>query len=143
LKSANESKLWIGLIRDTNKTKKEDADRLLGETKEIANILGKSIITMKNKDKISSVKNKSKSVKTKTVKVNVAILGGGDVVFPIIVAGVVLRQFSLIPALIVAVCATLALAGLFYISEKGKFYPAMPFISMGCFIALGIIKWIY
>ncbi|PIN93774.1 hypothetical protein COU54_01945 [Candidatus Pacearchaeota archaeon CG10_big_fil_rev_8_21_14_0_10_31_24] len=98
---------------------------------------------LRNKEKVTIVKNKSKSIKSKSVKVNVAILGGGDVVFPIMVAGVVLRQFSLIPALIVALCATLALAGLFYISEKGKFYPAMPFISVGCFIALGIIHWLY
>ena len=72
----------------------------------------------------------------KKVKVNVAILGGGDVVFPIIVAGVVLREFSLLPALLVTGGATLALAILFYLSEKGKFYPAMPFISLGCFLGL-------
>lgn len=52
LKSANESKLWISLIRDTNKTNKEEAEKLLTETIEIAKILGASIITMKNKNKI-------------------------------------------------------------------------------------------
>lgn len=53
LKSANESKLWISLIRDTaDKTNKEDAEILLKETIEIAKILGASIITMKNKNKI-------------------------------------------------------------------------------------------
>jgi four helix bundle protein len=51
LKSANESKLWIALIKDTKKIFKEDADKLLEETKEIANILGKSIITMKKDNK--------------------------------------------------------------------------------------------
>ncbi|HLC53582.1 MAG TPA: presenilin family intramembrane aspartyl protease [Candidatus Nanoarchaeia archaeon] len=75
----------------------------------------------------------------KKVKVNVAILGGGDVVFPIIVAGVVLREFSLLPALLVTGGATLALAILFYLSEKGKFYPAMPFISLGCFLGLALV----
>lgn len=49
LKSANESKLWISLMRDTYKIKKEDADKILTETIEIAKILGSSIITMKNK----------------------------------------------------------------------------------------------
>jgi len=38
--------------------------------------------------------------------------------------------------LIISVGATIALSLLFYFSEKGKFYPAMPFISMGCFAAL-------
>ena len=81
---------------------------------------------------------KSKTKSSQKIRVNVAILGGGDVVFPIILAGVVLRTLGLTEALIISVGATLALAGLFYASEKGKFYPAMPFISAGCFIALGI-----
>ena len=81
---------------------------------------------------------KESNEKDKKIKVNVAILGGGDVIFPIILAGVVLNQLGLIPALIISVGATLALAFLFYISKKGKFYPAMPFISAGCFLALGI-----
>lgn len=76
--------------------------------------------------------------KGKAVKVSVAILGGGDVVFPIIIAGVVMQQLSFWHGFIVSLGATIALATLFYLSEKGKFYPAMPFISIGCFIALGI-----
>jgi four helix bundle protein len=54
LKSANESKLWISLIRDTvgEIDKKEEAAKLLAETIEIAKILGASVITMKNKNKI-------------------------------------------------------------------------------------------
>jgi len=47
LKSANESKLWLGLARDTKKIPKTEANVLLKETSEIANILGASIITMK------------------------------------------------------------------------------------------------
>lgn len=52
LKSANESKLWICLLRDTKKTSRQGCDSFLLETKEIANILAASIITMKNKRKI-------------------------------------------------------------------------------------------
>jgi len=80
----------------------------------------------------------SKSKKSKKMKVSVAILGGGDVVFPIILAGVVLRQIGFLPAIIISLGATAALAFLFRISKKGKFYPAMPFITSGCFLALGI-----
>lgn len=47
LKSANESKLWIGLIRDSGKITETDANKLLGETTEIAKILGASVVTMK------------------------------------------------------------------------------------------------
>lgn len=49
LKSANESKFWIGLLRDSGKVKKEKADILLKETGELANILGSSILTLKGK----------------------------------------------------------------------------------------------
>jgi presenilin-like A22 family membrane protease len=81
---------------------------------------------------------KKKKGKEKKIKLNLAILGGGDVVFPILLAGVVLKTWGLIPALIIPIGATIALAGLFYISKKGKFYPAMPFISAGCFAALAV-----
>ncbi len=80
-----------------------------------------------------------KSKKKKKVKVSVAILGGGDVVFPIILAGVVYHAFGILPSLMITLGATLALTALFWISEKGKFYPAMPFISAGCFLALGAV----
>jgi len=87
------------------------------------------------KGRVRRPKGKVKSVK---VKVNVAILGGGDVVFPILLAGVVLKALGVLPALMVSLGATLALSGLFYLSEKGKFYPAMPFISVGCFVGLAV-----
>jgi four helix bundle protein len=49
LKSANESIFWINLLKDSNKIKSEEIDFLLKETKEIANILGSSILTLRNK----------------------------------------------------------------------------------------------
>lgn len=76
---------------------------------------------------------KSKEKKSK-VKVSLAILGGGDVAFPLIFAGVLMRTSGLIPALIIVACSTLALLALFAYSRKGKFYPAMPFITAGCLI---------
>jgi presenilin-like A22 family membrane protease len=98
---------------------------------------------MNNKEKNLIKKAKTdKKLKNKKVKVNVAILGGGDVVFPIILAGIVLNSMGIIQALLISVGATIALAWLFAISKKGKFYPAMPFISIGCFIALGIAYFI-
>ncbi|MFA4818316.1 MAG: four helix bundle protein [Patescibacteria group bacterium] len=49
LKSANESKVWLTLLRDTNKGSKSEVDYLLNELIEIANILASSILTLKNK----------------------------------------------------------------------------------------------
>ena len=91
---------------------------------------------MKKEDHIALKKAKAQGLKTKKIRVNIAILGGGDIVFPILLAGVVLRTLGLWQALIISVGATLALAYLFYRSEKGKFYPAMPFITAGLLIGI-------
>ncbi len=101
-------------------------------------------IGRKQKQLLAKVeKYSSKKQKERKIKVGVAILGGGDVVFPIILAGVVLVTLGLIPALLVSIGATLALLTLFLLSEKGKFYPAMPFITIGCFVALGIARLVF
>ncbi len=47
LKSANESKVWLALLRDTNRGRKEMISELLKELQEIAAVLASSIITMK------------------------------------------------------------------------------------------------
>ncbi len=52
LKSSNESKVWFALLRDTNKINKNDVQWLLGEVVEISNIIAKSIITMRDKNKL-------------------------------------------------------------------------------------------
>jgi len=49
LKSANETKFWLGLLRDSKKSNIEKADGLLAEASEIANILGASILTLNSK----------------------------------------------------------------------------------------------
>jgi len=51
LKSANESKFWLGLLRDSGKAAIEETNKLLQETSEIANMLGSSILTLKGKSK--------------------------------------------------------------------------------------------
>ena len=49
LKSANESKVWLALLRDTEKARGSELDWLLKELIEISNILASSIITLKEK----------------------------------------------------------------------------------------------
>lgn len=49
LKSANETKFWLGLLRDSNKKPASEINPLLLEAKELANILAASVITLKNK----------------------------------------------------------------------------------------------
>jgi len=74
--------------------------------------------------------------KLKKVKVNLAILGGGDVAFPLIFAGVILNKYGLTDALITIAATSFSLLLLLMFSKKGKFYPAMPFLSAGCLAGL-------
>ena len=104
----------------------------------------------KEKDKIKLLKDKYKNkseeflqskFKQAKVKVNLAILGGGDIIFPIITAGIFFKYLGLIPALIIILFATISLLYLFVFAKKGKFYPAMPFLSSGMYIGM-ILIWI-
>ena len=79
---------------------------------------------------------------------HVAILGGGDIAFPMIFSGAVMQGLiiqgltkmnALYEAFIVTFFVTIALSALLYKSEKGKFYPAMPFITIGCLVGYGIV----
>lgn len=86
---------------------------------------------------------------TKKVAAKTAILGGGDIAFPLIFASAVMTDNSLLwyfsqdglfyaaplywfGALIV-LCAAVALTLLFFYGKKDRFYPAMPYITAGCF----------
>ncbi len=109
----------------------------------------------KTKEKIKKLKQKYKKkelrnkLKNKKIKINLAALGGGDIVFPIITMGVFMRTFpeaalfgirGLVPALFVLGGSFVALTHLllFMKSGEGKAYPAMPWISTGILIGLGL-----
>lgn len=49
LKSANETKYWLGILRDGVGIEKERVELLLQEVNELSNILGASLLTLKNK----------------------------------------------------------------------------------------------
>jgi four helix bundle protein len=49
LKSANETKYWLSLLRDSHKAESGTIAPALKEASEIANILGASIVTLKKK----------------------------------------------------------------------------------------------
>ncbi|MCK5107159.1 MAG: hypothetical protein KAQ83_00350 [Nanoarchaeota archaeon] len=99
---------------------------------------------------INYYKNKLITHKTKTskkVKVNSAILGGGDVVFPLLFTGAVFKSlilthtviYSALLCLIITLFASLSLLYLFVKAEKKKFYPAMPYLTAGCLLGYLII----
>ena len=75
----------------------------------------------------------------KIEKIKTAILGGGDIAFPLIFAGVVMKQVGFLTSLIIPVFVSAALFILMIKSKKDKFYPAMPFLSLGCLAGYGFI----
>jgi presenilin-like A22 family membrane protease len=101
--------------------------------------------TQKIKTQIKKIKQKYKNkkmpnkIKNKKFKINMAILGGGDVVFPIITAGVYLRSYGLTAAIFIILGAFAGLLSIFLTSKKDKAYPAMPYITTG--ILAGLLLW--
>jgi len=78
--------------------------------------------------------------KSKNQKIALAILGGGDIAFPLIFAGVILRATASIPAALIIVGASaLSLMFLMLFKKKGKPSPALPFLSIGCLIGYLIV----
>ena len=78
----------------------------------------------------------------------IAILGGGDIAFPLLFSGVVMQSLILDGATkmqaffltqIVVIFSSIALGLLFLYGKKDRFYPAMPFISAGCFLGYGAL----
>lgn len=96
------------------------------------------------KDKYSNKSDKflQNKFKQSKIKVSLAILGGGDIVFPIITAGVFYKiTGSLVSSLIISLSATIALLVLFILARKGKFYPAMPFLTIGMYLGM-MLDWL-
>ena len=87
-----------------------------------------------------------KGVKVKRM-VKTAILGGGDIGFPLLFAGVVMKGLMLengaligfLETLIIPVFVSAALLLLFVKGQKDKFYPAMPVLSLGCFVGYFVV----
>ena len=80
-------------------------------------------------------------------KVTNAILGGGDIGFPLVFAGVVMKELMVtnpewlgfFKALIIPFSVSIALLILFIKSKKDTFYPAMPFLTIGCLVGYGVL----
>jgi len=91
------------------------------------------------KVQVSAAKKKPTAKAKVPMKVRTALLGGGDIGFPLIFAGVILKEMGLWQSLIIPFFAGLGLAFLLWKGNEQKFYPAMPFIGLGCFLGLGMV----
>ena len=102
----------------------------------------------KGKTSISMKIPKSQNYKVVESKERIALLGGGDIAFPLLFSGSVMQSLinggltklsSFFIVQLITVFVTLALGLLFVYGKKDKFYPAMPFISTGAFIGFGLV----
>jgi presenilin-like A22 family membrane protease len=90
-------------------------------------------LTKEMKTKLDLAKKRKERIK---INVPIALLGGGDIAFTLIPAGVFLKYFGWIPAIYIVCGGFIGLTYLLFRSEKKKFYPAMPFITLGIFSSL-------
>ncbi|MBW2978059.1 hypothetical protein KY331_04395 [Candidatus Woesearchaeota archaeon] len=87
-------------------------------------------------------------VKIKKIKVRTAVLGGGDIGFPLIFAGVVMKELMLqkpeligfLITLLIPACTAIALLLLLTKGKQEHFYPAMPFLTAGCVVGFILVK---
>ena len=85
--------------------------------------------------------------KTKEKGAKLAVLGGGDIGFPLIFAGVVMKDLMLsnteiigyLKTLIIPLFVTMALAFLLFKGKQDKFYPAMPYLTVGCVVGYLVV----
>jgi presenilin-like A22 family membrane protease len=78
----------------------------------------------------------------KKTKAKSAILGGGDIVFPLLFTGAVFKSLilenpllkTILLCFLITLFTALSLLYLLIKAEKKKFYPAMPYITAGCLI---------
>lgn len=89
-------------------------------------------IVMKKEDGIADKAHK---------KVQMAILGGGDIGFPLMFAGAAMKSVGLAWSLVIPLFTAMALFLLLLNGKPKKFYPAMPFLTIGCLVGYGIV-WI-
>jgi len=86
---------------------------------------------------------------SKEKKLRIAVLGGGDIGFTLIFAGVVMKGLMLqetiligfLKTLIIPIFVSFALLILLLKGQQNKFYPAMPVLSIGCFIGY-LVVWL-
>ncbi|MBD3313870.1 hypothetical protein GF345_05505 [Candidatus Woesearchaeota archaeon] len=99
--------------------------------------------------KAKQEKQSKKQSKKQGKKTRSAILGGGDIAFPLLFSGTVMEHLIIMEGLskpralsltgIIAVTTTIALFLLLAKAEDKKFYPAMPFLSLGCLAGFIIV----
>lgn len=148
-----EQKMFAGILipykNPEYKEKTSKQEKTKKETKSVNELKTK----VSKKDAIANLNIPLPKDITSTDKVKSAILGGGDIAFPLVFAAaimndmiikqgpfldeisfIVAKQNAFFVSLFIPLFAAVALFLLFVKSKKGKFYPAMPYITVGCLV---------
>ena len=141
------SKMFAGIM--INYTTDETSASKISTTSS-NNTLSNNKVSDNKTSKLNSSKSKSskitingKPLKKVASSSKNAILGGGDIAFPLIFIGSFMisliangmsKSSAFLESSIIVVTTTIALGLLFLFAKKGEFYPAMPFISAGCLV---------
>jgi presenilin-like A22 family membrane protease len=145
-KAQTESQVFAGLLVP----KSRDAEPMAAPTAPKRNTatVARTAATAGKRISNAPTTNKTATANSKTTSSGSAILGGGDIAFPLIFSGVVMdwlivggatKTAALCQTLIVTAAVTVSLALLFIYAKKDRFYPAMPILSAGCLIGFAIV----
>jgi presenilin-like A22 family membrane protease len=151
-KFQTESKVFAGLmIPYKNASPESEQESKTSQRFESAKKLSKkdkTILQKENRQKNKNTKDDTQSSDNSINKPKNAILGGGDIAFPLIFEGVVMeglimqglsKSAAFLHSSIIIITTTIALGLLFLLAKKDRFYPAMPFITAGCLIGWVIV----
>lgn len=103
----------------------------------------------KVREKVKAKGKKSKGKTEVREEFKNAILGGGDIAFPLVFSGVVMvslikggvmtKPFAFMYALIIPAVVAVFLFVMLMLAKKDRFYPAMPFLTAGCFVGYALV----
>lgn len=123
--SANKESLFAGLVVQKEATKTTKQRKKTIQTSKNKTVSTKTLQTSKKEDSHSD---------------NSAILGGGDMAFPLLYASSVMAYTnSFWFGALVSIGALIGLAVLFRLAQKNAYYPALPLISAGAIIFSGCV----
>ncbi|MBI4453974.1 hypothetical protein HY636_05000 [Candidatus Woesearchaeota archaeon] len=133
-----DNKIFAGLMIPYNKNKIE-TDEEIKKTDDKART-GKITKSAKASKSIAGEEKENLIESSGSTEPRNAILGGGDIAFPLLFSGAIMKYTGTFTApIIISVCAAIALFLIYRFGKKDKYYPAMPFITLGCLIGAGVV----
>lgn len=143
-KFQTKSKLFAGLLVPYGRSKHESKEVASGKHKNASSC---AIVASSKESNAQTASSKQDHLHQPDKNRN-AILGGGDIAFPLIFAGSVMeylitggieKSTAFFLSAIIALTSAGSLLWLFVMAKKDKFYPAMPFITGGCILGAAIV----